>query len=131
MTPEQEAEAVFAVLRGIPDIGDTFTVAGIMAPEHYVVTSYFKRWVRPPVAEHLRDLVEEMDRKYPPAGHGPDNVPLVFCRREEAEYVGGRGVAGRIMRIEDVHVDGRVGWSEEHLAEERQMVELAAGERLF
>lgn len=96
------------------------------------VSCFFKRHVPPPVdptlPDAVRELLEDMRVKYPPAGHGPDNVPLVVCRREEAEYVEGVGTCGIIVRVADVHVTGRVSWSEEALAEERRTAEMLIGE---
>lgn len=119
MRPDQEAEAeaVILALRGGPRIGDTFTWAFEYRagrrgrPEHFRVACYFKRHVPPAWPDDMpgpvRELLEEMQRKYPPGCHGPDNVPLVVCRREEAEHVEGGGACGVIVRVSDVHVDGK------------------------
>lgn len=140
MSPDQEAEAeaVLLALRGVPQIGDTFTYAFEYRngyrdkPERFRVSCYFKRHVPPPwpddMPEPVRELLEEMRQKYPPSGHGPDNVHLVVCRREEAEYLEGVGVCGVIVRVSDVHVDGHVSWPEERLASERHLAELLIGE---
>jgi hypothetical protein len=57
-------------------------------------------------------------------------VPLSFCRREEAVYIGGTGICGVIAYIRDVALTGRVNWPEERLAEAREHAERFAGERL-
>lgn len=136
--PDREAEAVLLALRGVPQIGDTFTWALEYrdghrdGPDRFRVSCYFKRHVPPPwpgdMPGPVRELLEEMQQKYPPAGNGPDNVPLVVCRREEAEYVEGTGVCGVIVRVGDVHVDGRVDWPAELLASARHHADLLIGE---
>ena len=135
---EAEAEAVILGLRGVPRIGDTFAYAFEYRdgrrdrPGRFRVSCYLKRHVPPPWPSDMpgpvRELFEEMRRKYPPGGHGPDNVPLVVCRRDEAEYVEGVGVCGVIVRVSDVHADGRVDWPEELLASARHHAELLIGE---
>jgi hypothetical protein len=56
---------------------------------------------------------------------GPDNCPLMYCTREEAEYV---GVAGdRIARVADVHVHGRATWPNDLLDHHRAIAKANAG----
>lgn len=73
----------------VPDIGDRFTYRG----RGCVVTSWLKRHPRPGVEDRAV---------------GPDQCPLVFCTRAEAEYV---GFSGGILRAADVRVTGHVTWS--------------------
>jgi hypothetical protein len=140
-----------------PDIGDTFTVVTtwqyrkwqwlpfprhtrrVVTDEHsYRVTGWLRR--RSPRPEpatpeeiFVRSILDEAlakegtDRR----GHGPDNLPLEFCLRDEAEYVGGYGVGGTIRRVADVTVTGRVSWTEEHIAEQREHAVALAGEPLL
>lgn len=129
----EDPELILAALAGVPDVGDTFTYCDKFGGEHgYRVTCWLRR--RPPRTPHpdpaVEEMIQELARRYPPRGHGPDRVPLVFCRREEAEYVGGAGVAGIIVRVSDVRVTGRVNWLPEHIADERRMANLQAGESL-
>lgn len=136
MTPDEEAEAVLAALRGIPQIGDTFNYAFTYRngysekPEGWRVSCFFKRYVPPPLSPEVAELFESIGMGFTPTarGAGPDNVPLVVCRREEAEYVEGVGTCGIIVRVSDVHVTGRVPWPEELLASERQHAEMLVGE---
>lgn len=96
----------------IPDIGDTFA--------HGDHTYRVDGWLKPnptPSAVSAR--------------HGPDRVPLVFCRRDEAVYVSGYGVCGRIVRVSDVVATGRVSWSEETIERERQSNQMLIGREVF
>lgn len=96
----------------VPDIGDTFTYEG----ESFRVSGWLKRmarpeppaWDRSPFKDVLDDLLYESQQRV-----GPDRERLMFCAREEAEYVSGTGIAGRIVRVSDVKVTGRVDWPEE------------------
>lgn len=142
----------------VPDIGDTFTVTReyryrtwqwrpfpwyrehVITDVHkYRVSSWLRRRRPPPVPDDemsrlVSEMLVEIRRKDPslaPRGTGPDSVPLEFCLREQAEYVGGSGVAGTIQRVRDITVDGRVSWSEQQLADERQRAISLAGEPLW
>lgn len=142
----------------VPDIGDTFTVTReyryrkwqwlpvpwyrehVITDVHkYRVSSWLRRRRPPPVPQDeqsrlVSEMLVELRRKDPslaPRGTGPDSVPLEFCLRGQAEYVGGSGVAGTIQRVRDITVDGRVPWSEELLADARRHAIALAGEALF
>jgi hypothetical protein len=141
----------------VPDIGETFTVSRVynyrrwqwnpfpwyarrsaVDSHSYRVTSWMRqRDITPP--EHQTEeeafiwqvldelLAEEGPRR---RGFGPDNVPMEYCHREEAEYVHGYGVAGIIIRCCDVAVDGRVDWDEKHIQKCRDQANQLAGEPL-
>lgn len=47
------------------------------------------------------------------SGH-PDHV-MIWCHKHEATHVTGSGVAGCMLRIEEVAVVGRVEWSEDQI----------------
>lgn len=79
----------------VPDIGDRFVHDG----HGYRVTA----WLKATEARTSSTLA------------GPDRCAMEFCTREEAEYVGGYGVAGVLLRVADVRVSGRMPWSEEAL----------------
>ena len=144
----------------VPDVGDTFTETHTwrvrrwrwqprwlhwpsrqFSDTHsYRVTGWLKRWDRTPIdpglSERERGRLEELRRHLDgqglgPQGYGPDNVPLVFCARDEAEYVCGAGVGGTIARVTDITVTGRAGWDSEALAAARQHAQLLIGERVF
>lgn len=89
----------------VPDIGDTFDRDG----RRQVVTAWYKRNPAPLPTSR-------------PAG--PDQCPLVFCAREEAEYV---GTGGPIVRVADVRVTGRVGWSDDMLTRHRATIATLVG----
>lgn len=75
----------------VPNIGDQFEHQG----RQHTVASWLKR--NPAPTADSRSV-------------GPDRCPLVFCPRDEAEYV---GFTGGILRVADVKVTGRAGWTEE------------------
>lgn len=89
----------------VPDIGDRFT----HNRGHHTVTSWLKRHPAPTIAS--RNV-------------GPDNCPLVFCPREEAEYV---GFTGGILRVVDVQVTSRADWSDGAFAARRRSAALLYG----
>jgi hypothetical protein len=142
----------------VPDVGETFTVTRVIRyrrwqwwpfpwyrqreltdTHKYRVTGWLRRRsLRPePTDEQSRLVREILDELIAdgsldgPRGVGPDNVPLEFCRREDAEYVSGYGVAGTIARVADVVVDGVVSRSAEYLEDERRHAERLAGEPLW
>jgi hypothetical protein len=158
-----------------PDIGDTFDVTEIwhmplhlhggkpITDEHgYRVTSWLKPArvfaVTPDGEASLPESpeyaampagVRAIMAQYPPRAVGPGHMPLRFCLRDEAVFVGGAGVGGTIVRVRDidgpawteagprntrtieVRSRGRVSWSADALADERRMAEILAGEPLF
>lgn len=131
---EPDAEIVLAALAGqVPDIGDTFTHTVLGQTGRYRVAAWLRR--RPPRAPdpdpRMEELLRDLETRYPRRGAGPDNVPLEFCRRWEAEYVEGHGVGGVIVRVADVRVTGRVQWSKDLLDGERKHAELIAGEPVW
>jgi hypothetical protein len=146
--------------RQVPDVGDTFTVVKtweyrkwqwlpfpwyarrvIRDESSYRVTGWLRRRqprsVPAPATEaeaavqRIMAQLRDEGQIPPPRGFGPDDVPLEHCLREEAEYVSGYGVAGTIQRVADVTVTGRVSWSEEHIAEARELAVVLAGEPLL
>ncbi len=46
-------------------------------------------------------------------------IRIIACEREEAEFVSGAGVAGIILRVEDVEIKGRVNWEDRTIARRR------------
>lgn len=105
------------------------------AARTFRVSGYLKRYEPLPVTLEdagvlgVAGLV--LERAYAESKHGPDKCPLVFCSREEAEYVTGTGVCGVIVRVREVRVTGRVSWSEETLQSERDTARMLEGEVLF
>lgn len=47
-------------------------------------------------------------------------IKIIACTREEAEFVSGSGVAGVILRLEDVEITGRVNWDDRTIARKRR-----------
>jgi hypothetical protein len=81
-----------------------------------------------------REMIDRMiadDPALAPRVFGPDQVPLEWCHRQEAEYVGGVGVASTFQRICDVQVTGRVDWPERLFVQEREDANALAGEPLI
>ena len=138
---DYEPEDILRVLAGeIPDAGDTFAYTHIFprAPgytetHHYRVTGWLRRRApyQPPssVPQEIRDMLLDL-AKDARRGAGPDDVPLEFCRRDQAEYVCGAGVAGVIARVRDVVVDGHVDFRGQSREEARRDAEWLAGEPL-
>lgn len=110
-----------------PDVGEIFDIEGVS----YRVTCWLRR--RParsiPVPEDHPDrrFWEEMATVFPPTNYGPDQCPLEFCRREDAEYVSGTAAGGRIVRVREVTVTGTVDWPAVDIAMARQRAERMAG----
>lgn len=99
------------ILPTVPDIGDRFERDG----DSYVVTGWLRR--NPDPGPGTRCL-------------GPDRCPLLFCGREDAEYVHARGVAGIIARVAEARVTGRADWHESLYAHERRTAEILDGHEL-
>lgn len=136
MTGDEEAEAVITALRGIPQIGDTFLWSFTYRngyrekPSRWRVDAYLKRYTPPPLAPEVAEFFESIGMGFEPTARrvGPDNVPLVFCRREEAEYVSAAATCGIIVRVSDVHVIGRVNWPDDLMDDARRHAEVLIGE---
>jgi hypothetical protein len=135
--PTVDPETVRRVLAGeVPDVGDTFEyTSGLGSTSPYRVTAWLRRRAPrtpnpdPVVAEILSETEEMLRRE----GHGrrcagPDNIPLEFCRRWEAEYALSDGMDERNVRVSDVRVTGRVPWPRDLIDSSRRHGELLAGE---
>jgi hypothetical protein len=107
-----------ALIRRIPDVGETFTITDRWSKQRYRVEGWLKRTPSP----HRPSIATEC---------GPDRVRLMFCLRDEAEYVHGYGVCGCIVRIDDVVVDGKVSWPESEIEQMRLSAILFAGQYLY
>ncbi|WP_316196644.1 hypothetical protein [Bradyrhizobium sp. SZCCHNS3053] len=105
-----------ALIRRVPDIGETFEVREYPFKHRYRVTSWFKR------AKRQHGLAQDV---------GPDRCKLVSCLRDDAEYVGANGVCGIIRRVEDVVITGRVAWTEEMIDEERRYAISLVGQLIW
>lgn len=141
-----------------PDVGTTFTTTRVYRYRRWAwrpfpwyrkreisdVHSYrVHAWLRrrpprPAPADEQSALVQEIldellaeGRIDPPRGAGPDNVPLDFCLRKEAEYVEGVGVAGTIVRVSDLVITGTVDWPPETLEREREHAIRLAGQQVW
>jgi hypothetical protein len=142
----------------VPDVGETFTASHTWTwrqwqwkpypwyrrrtyteTNSYRVNSWMRRRQVLPVRhedeqdQFVAEMIAEMiadGRIDPPRGFGPDNVPMEFCHREEAEYVSGYGVGGVIARLGEITLTGRVTWDEETIQEHRDLANQLAGEPL-
>lgn len=106
----------------------------------YRVAAWLKSWtppVRPappagsPMAVFsnlLETLLDESNREFEVAGK---RTRLVFCTREEAEFVEAVGACGQTFGIDEIEVCGRVSWSEEMIAAERSTALTLVGEVVF
>lgn len=111
---------------GKPRIAETFDVDG----SGYRVDSFYKRWVRPPCKDEgeelttqvLDEIVQEEYEQMNDVQKALKDLEfkVVACSREEAEFVGGAGVAWVYRRIEDVEIDGIVNWDAATVAKERE-----------
>lgn len=70
---------------------------------------------RPPATDALGNLLEEVLAESP-AGKR-DGIRLMWCAREEAEFVAGSGICGCVKRLDQVTVVGMVNWTPEAIAE--------------
>ena len=106
----------------IPDVGDCFEHHGLCHHQSGEPCSWDRSY-------RVTGWLKRAPVKYPECyrAAGPDNVPLVFCVQDEAEYVSGYGTCGVIVRVSEVTVTGRVPWAEKTLAGERRMAELHIG----
>jgi hypothetical protein len=123
-----------------PDIGDIIQKIGSDPSkfETFRVTGWMKAMpdmVDPgPDASFMDSFCFELWQEAEASGdgrHGPDKKRLIWCIREEAEYVCGAGVCGVLWRIADCEVIGRVKWTEESIASERNHALCLVGERLI
>lgn len=97
-----------AVMLRVPDIGEVFEDGG----HRFRVTGWLKRNARNSF------WAQEI---------GPDRCKLIFCSRDDAEYISGYGVSGIIRRIGDVEIFDRINWPEAWIAELRQAQALLVG----
>lgn len=112
-----------------PAIGSRFEHDGTT----WRVDAYLRRREIPPVDcyDPWAKILNDMRKKYPPRGFGPDNCPLEFCAAEDAEYVSAVGACGIIVRVSDVDVIGMVPWSEELLESERRTAASLIGQAVY
>jgi hypothetical protein len=94
------------------------------------------RSLAPDVGETFKLLAKEpwnyMDHGYRVTGwFRVEGTREIHCTREEATHVGGSGVAGIIVRVDKIRIDGRVSWPEEHIEEERQRALHRVGQVVF
>ena len=115
---------------GKPRIGETFKVKGRDDEKYgYRVTGFYKTYVRNPkefdtdafLNKLIGDILEEERAKMTAEQRKrkDEMIKVIQCSREEAEFVSGAGVAGTIVRLEDVNIDGRVTWTDRTIARAR------------
>jgi hypothetical protein len=104
-------------------------------PETMRVSSWLKSWTPPqrdPKLGHLRNrlaqILDESNREFEVGGK---RTRLVFCTRDEAEFVECVGVGGFTFGINEVEVIGVVSWTAETIEQERQQALALVGEVVF
>jgi hypothetical protein len=71
-----------------------------------------------PLPDDLAELFAEVPAATP---------PMVFCLREEAEYVAASAGHGALVPVAEVTVTGRAGWPDVHCDYARRRAALAVG----
>lgn len=99
-----------------PDIGDRFTYKG----EGYMVQGYLKDAPSPESLpmDHEMTFGDVLD-----ALLYESSQQKVFCGREDADYVIGRGVAGCLAPVDEIVVTGRVSFDVSHLRQTTKTLE--------
>jgi hypothetical protein len=114
-TPTPAASTSVTTSVAPPDVGDTFA-RDTLAP--CVVTAWLKRVPTQPLPTDLANLFPD-----PPA-----RPPLlVFCDRDQAEYVSAYCGHGVVVPVEDVTVNGRAPWSATHMDHARRRARALVG----
>ena len=109
-----------------PDIGTVFTYHD----RRYMVQSWLKVAPPPQIPDDaddlMRELFEEMDAEA--EAEGTKTVRMMWCSREEATHVAGRGVGGCIAPIGEITVvTDAPQMPAEHLADLRDSAERKIG----
>lgn len=104
-------------LRIVPDIGDTFQRPGFAGV--FAVVGWLKGVPLEGPPSELAGLF---------ADQPPSEPLLMFCVREDAEFVVGHGVCGVIAPVGEVEVTGRCGWPETHVEHARARAVSLVGE---
>lgn len=115
---------------GKPRIGESFRVKGREDERYgYRVTGFYKTYILPKgkidvddffdkiideIKEEERASMTEAQRK-----RKDQEMKIISCSRDEAEFVSGAGVGGTIVRLEDVEITGRVNWEDRTIARRR------------
>lgn len=100
-----------------PDIGDTWNRPG--DGERFVVIGWLKGVpLEPPPPEVAALFSDET----------PTTSLMVFCSRDEAEFVAGHGSCGVIVPLADVTVTGQAPWPQAHLDHARVRATSLIGE---
>lgn len=102
------------------------------------VTGFYKTWVSPradrsKLSKQDREMAEMTDdimveilaeerAEMTPSQLASKNreIKIIPCSREEAEFVSGCGVAGCILRLQDLIIIGRAKWDDRSIARERR-----------
>jgi hypothetical protein len=118
-----------------PAFGSTFLVKGDVDRyqinrHQWRVSGYMKATPRPKFADsfngELDELLFDSCREFT-----ADKVRLMWCPREEAEYVTGSGVCGVIKRLDEIEITGMVAWSQEQIDEAERSSFRNHGRMLF
>jgi hypothetical protein len=109
-------------------------------PSTYRVTAWLKSW-KPPApkmsepndhraifAAMLRNGLSSTVREFEVDGK---MTRLVFCTREDAEFVEVVGACGLMFAIHEIEVVGKVSWSEDQIDQHRRQALMFVGEVVY
>jgi hypothetical protein len=99
---------------GKPRIGETFSDDN----RQYRVSAFYKYYV--PEMEEKEAFLAKLIAKKDAEREAKNERLIVPCLREEAELIGGDGVAGIIIPIEGLIITGLVGWDNLTIQRERE-----------
>ena len=117
----------------VPDIGEI--IVNEVSDNHtavsysgerakYRVSGWLKRYVRPaPVTEEdkfLDQLMSDIFARHADQDKATNQISVIRCTREEAEFVTGSGVCGVIWPVRNATVVGKVSWDEAKIDQARQ-----------
>lgn len=123
---------------GLPRIAETFEMKNRDPKAHswqgkWRVSGFYKTYV-PMVydneqhqkqMEHVQELLDEVrqeelaEMSASQRLREEQQIKVVQCHRDEAEFVSGSGTAGCICRLEDITITGRVNWEDRTIARVR------------
>lgn len=98
---------------------------------HYRVNSWLKAAPEPKstnsnsLSDTINSILDQGHRRF------NDNKRLMWCSREEAEYLSCSGVSGAIIPVRDAKVIGRVNWSEDQIESHRNQANQLIGKMVF
>lgn len=131
-------------IRRVPDVGEIVVARPGVKDERWLrehngepkrmrVGSWLKSWTPPKrdpklgaFRNHLAKILDESNREF---RVGTKTTRLVFCTREDAEFIETQD--GWTLPVADVEVVGAVGWDAETVEDHRRMALALVGEVVF